>query len=386
MPTALDYFDALGSPVASVAGTIASNLSNQRIMKKQMRWQEEMAAKSNEYNSPMQQRARAIRAGAAPSFAPFGAAGVQSVTSPNMQSPDFESFRGSASYLRQATLQDEEIKRSRMESYRAGIDTQLYLTEKVTKIANELSELESKGLNNKESRLRYDHLQAEYNTYLDTLEDYKNIMHGQAEQLRLGNVELEHSTQRQDRESLARIKHMSIEDQISWFEARTHRISAESQGELNESQIELNEYQRKNVYAMTRKTINEIRIMKEKEPYEVNLSKLAVDNMQWSVEERKAAAFATLLQTDLLEQKSNAPLAYVLRVVFGLEPKDMLSVLNMVGFGAAAKTVVSRSAGAVAGSKNGVQFGKDGTYYDSPNGPRVDMSYKQFQDYYYSSH
>lgn len=373
----LDYFGAIGSPALGVASTLAVNAQNQSIMNKQMRWQEEMVRQSNEYNSPAAQRSRNIRAGVAPSFSPQGAAGVQSVTSPSMSAPDFSGFSNSAASLRQSALQDEEIKRSRLESYRAGVDTQLYLTEKIAKLANDIADLESKGLSNKESRLRYDRLQSEYNTYLDTLDDYKAIMHGQAEQLRLGNVEIEHSTERQDKESLARIKHMSVQEQIDWFEAKTRRS-------VGESQIVLNDYQRKQVYAMTRKVINDIRLFKEKEPSEVNLSNLAVENMKWSVEERKAAAFATILQTDLLEQKSNAPVAYVLRVVFGLESKDMLSVLNMLGVGAAAKTIATKAAKVNPTEFNPVKFGKDSRMYQNQAGDyRVNMSYEDFQKFYY---
>lgn len=347
MASALEWFSAIGAPVSQAALGIGTNLQQSLMMRQNQRWQEKMMRQQNEYNSPSAQRARAIRAGVAPNFAPQGAAGVDSIYQPALQNPNLNGLGDAAGKMQGYQVQDEAIKQQRMQSYRAGVDTQVYMQEKMIKIASDLEELRSKGLNNRESLLRYDKLESEYNLLQDSYDalveqNYQNV------EVSKQNIQASKETQKRLSDELSElIRHNKVNEAVSRYNAQTARISANSQASLNKVEEE-------RVAAAAAKLSKEGYLLSQTIPSEIQISKIRAITEGMSAQEKQATAYMAAIQAEFSRRKSNSVIAYILQAGFGLDPDQVANVGAMLGLGAGAISMMKGRVTRAAANSKGV--------------------------------
>lgn len=331
MASALEWFSAIGAPVAQGALGIGTNFQQAFLMRKNQRWQEQMMSQQNEYNSPAAQRARAIRAGVAPNFAPQGAAGVQGVVNPSLNVPDMSSFGDSASKLRDFEITGESLKQQRLQTYMAGIDKQLYLSKQLVSLSNEIADLEKKGVETKESKQRLDNLAQQYDLIERQLPDLVRLTSNEADLIGARFRETEDFTRRESARVEAEVKHLSVQEKIDWYNANTSRLNSDSQGKLNTSLIELNNYEKQRVNQVVKSLIQENIINENLLTDRIAQGKLERIIAQLNKQEKEAVAAMVGLELEIKDRKNASRLNQLYQRTFGMDFKESLDALNLIG-------------------------------------------------------
>lgn len=331
MASALEWFSAIGAPVAQGALGIGTNFQQAFLMRKNQRWQEQMMSQQNEYNSPAAQRARAIRAGVAPNFAPQGAAGVQGVVNPSLNVPDMSSFGDSASKLRDYEITGESLKQQRLQTYMAGIDKQLYLSKQLVSLSNEIADLEKKGVETKESKQRLDNLAQQYDLIERQLPDLVRLTSNEADLIGARFRETEDFTRRESARVEAEVKHLSVQEKIDWYNANTSRLNSDSQGKLNTSLIELNNYEKQRVNQVVKSLIQENIINENLLTDRIAQGKLERIIAQLNKQEKEAVAAMVGLELEIKDRKNASRLNQLYQRTFGMDFKESLDALNLIG-------------------------------------------------------
>lgn len=331
MASALEWFSAIGAPVAQGALGIGTNFQQAFLMRKNQRWQEQMMSQQNEYNSPAAQRARAIRAGVAPNFAPQGAAGVQGVVNPSLNVPDMSSLGDSASKFRDYEITGESLKQQRLQTYMAGIDKQLYLSKQLVSLSNEIADLEKKGVETKESKQRLDNLAQQYDLIEKQLPDLVRLTSNEADLIGARFRETEDFTRRESARVEAEVKHLSVQEKIDWYNANTSRLNSESQGKLNTSLIELNNYEKQRVNQVVKSLIQENIINENLLTDRIAQGKLERHIAQLNKQEKEAVAAMVGLELEIKDRKNASRLNQLYQRTFGMDFKESLDALNLIG-------------------------------------------------------
>lgn len=347
MASVYDWFNALGPGAMQVASDVYTIGQQKSLMRENQRWQESMMDKQNAYNSPAAQRSRAIAAGAAPNFAPMGSAGVESVSQPNLKAPDFTAFGDPAAKIRNADLQNAEIKSQEMANYRSGVDNQLYLQEKMIKIASSLEELRSQGLNNREAEQRYDEMVKRFEMFQDTYDALVEREFLQNENINQSTVKMQEDVkaewQKLDNELKSireMIRHNKVAEALAQFanktdrmNAITNRMNAGTYGREASSVIALNEQQQKHVEQLTKEAWFRNYVENHTVNDKIDIVKFQRKMAEYDMDERKSAMIVAAIEADWARNKSASFIGNALRSLTGMDPDEVFSAAMMIGLG-----------------------------------------------------